>query len=192
MRRDVTYHVLLFRIRFLALNQIEVVRELRLFVELRRVFAQGMPQVIVRQQEAARVRMTLKADAHQVPHFALVPVSAWPDACHTRHSRLFAAQPYFQAQFAAVFQRIEVVVHRKARMVGKVIDRADVRQQIELQGRIVAQERADFDQTIGPDDQCRFAAKLERAGDCFREFVLEGLYHHISHSTSLFSWQTES
>ena len=62
-----------------------------------------------------------------------------------------------------------IVQSAKRGLAGIVIDGAHVGEEIELQRRIVAQKRADLDQTLGLDDNRRFAAKFDRAGDRIRE-----------------------
>ncbi|EGE58076.1 hypothetical protein RHECNPAF_35000133 [Rhizobium etli CNPAF512] len=131
--------------------------------------------------DPAKIRMSREPDAIHVPGLTLVPVGGAPDSRDRRHFRRIA-KAALDADPPPVGQRIEMVDRLEPRRFGIMIDPANVREEIELHGRMLFQEPAEFDDPLGRNGKDVDAVCSAEVLDCFSEALhdwsaIEGRLH---------------
>src|ERR1019366_5482598 len=89
------------------------------------ILAQRMPFPIVRQHDAAQIRMVPEPDAEQIERFPLEPVRAAPHFRHGIDLRIAARQAALQAQPLIPVERVHMIHHLESRLRGISVHAGD-------------------------------------------------------------------
>src|SRR6185503_15194395 len=119
------------------------------------VLAQRMPFPILRQHDASELGMIAEADPKQVEHLALVPVGPAPDRCHGIDLWMVTRHPAFQPHPLVALQRVQVIDHLEAWLLGIPVDARHGAQSRKL--LLVLQVPAHADDSIGRDFEREFS-----------------------------------
>src|SRR5579863_2972091 len=140
------------------------------------VFAQGVSRPVHRHQDTAQVRMAAKSEAKEIVYLALIPVGGRPYTRDARYSgMLFAlsAHTHFEAQFALIGYREQVIDHVVARYALRPVYRSDSREKIVAQSFVKI--CAHGQQVSSLQHNGLLAAKIA----CFKHSLRKFLPHHL-------------
>lgn len=126
--------------------------------------------------------MIIELNPVKIPHLAFVPVSRFPYGTDRIYSAVILTDGNFNAKTSVVFQREQVIDHFKAFILAvHVIHRREVHQEIEIEFRIIAQEREEFDFASLLDRERLVATEIVRVDDDAREFGFNPVDEFSSH-----------
>src|SRR5262245_57598726 len=128
------------------------------------VLAQRMTGPILGHQDAAQVGVALEGDAEQVEDLPLLPVGVAPDLAHRRHHRVVARRVGFEDEPVAMRVREEMIDDLDD-VPFRVVHPRLVREAVEAQRRIVAQEARDLGDLGGRHHYARVVARAGQLAD---------------------------
>src|ERR1700754_3768766 len=113
-------------------DKLRLLQTIWLVTSQRKILAQRVSLPIVRQQNAAQIRMSVEDDAKQIKRLALVPIRGAPHAGNGRHVRVFFTQHDLQTHAMMFCSGEEMIIDFETRVFFNAAIRAtDVRQKIE-------------------------------------------------------------
>ncbi len=116
----------------------------------REILSQGKPlRVIFRHQNAPKIRVTRKGDAHHVVDFALQEFGAFPDAGDRRDGRIVLGDSGLEAKATAVGEGMQVIHHLESLPILRVVHRTDIRKMVERSLRCVVKKRGQLNKMLG-------------------------------------------
>src|SRR2546423_743121 len=151
-----------------------LLQRIRLVTSQRKIFSQRMSLPIVRQKNAAQIRMIVENYSKQIVSLAFVPICPAPDAGNARHVRVILVQNNFQADAMELRSRKKVIVDFKARLFFRsAIKAAQIRKEIEFQTGSCFQKRARIRDEFARNDNRCFAESLYNFADPFSTRTLQ-------------------
>ncbi len=111
------------------------------------------------EEDAAQVGMAAEADAEHVPDLPLRPERALPERHRRRHLGVVARDGHLHPQPVAAGEGVQLIDHRKPRLLRVVVDRGHVAQTVEAQRRVVAQRPQALGAPLPRHDHDRLPAR---------------------------------
>src|SRR5258708_3379818 len=128
---------------------------------------------VIRQKNAAQIRMTIKDHAEQIKSLSLVPIRGPPNATHGRNMDVVLAQYHFQTNPLIVGGREQMIVNFKPRFLfGTAIEATQIGEKVKLKTRSGFKKRAHINDVLARDDNCCFAQRLDDFADPFGMLTL--------------------
>ena len=118
-----------------------------------KIFAQREIRVALPHEDAAQVRMALKADAEHIPDFALMPVGRAPDRQNARQLGFLLRNVRFEPKFDSINDCAQVINHRPTRIVAVIIVAANIHQIVQADAFGVLRFVGGANATIYSDDK---------------------------------------
>ncbi len=123
--------------------------------------------------------MTLKDDSEQIEHLALKGVGGRPNGNGGVDARILARDTNLQAQPLGSFDREQVIHNLEARFLGVKVQRCDVREETELEPRLIAEKFAGPDEMGRPNVERYLTAESARIFNRLRVIFLQFLESQI-------------
>ena len=119
----------------------------------------------------SHVRMIIELDTVKIPHLAFVPVGRFPYTANRIYSAVILADGNFYTKTPVVFQREQVIDHFKTLILAvHVIHRSEIHQEIEVEFRVIAQEREELEFASLFNRKRLIATEIMRVDDDASEF----------------------
>ena len=131
------------------------------------LFSEGVALPVVREEDPPEVGMALEINPHHVVGLSFEPVGRPPDVRHGR-GRLRLPKADLQPKAPPSLQAIEVIDHLEGAIPVRVVDTAEVRQEIEMV--LVFEVKTKWVDLVPPDDDGEFVLFSHEGGDLFHPF----------------------
>ena len=115
-----------------------------------------MPLPIIRQKDAAQIRVIIENHSKQIVSLALVPIRGAPNAGYARHVRVVLVNQNFQTDAMKLRGREQMIVNFKARLfLRSAIETAQIRKEIKFQAGSCFQKQTRIrDEFARNDNRC--------------------------------------
>ena len=142
-------------------------------------FSQWIAFKFVRQHNAAKIGMAIKADSKQVEDFALKRVGCGPNRNGAEAVRTLTVHPNFQAQALGGVKRKQVIDNFKPWFLWVKIQGGDIGKKAEFQAGFIPQELAGAQEEWRPNVERHLIAKNARGFNGLRLMLLQLLESHV-------------
>ncbi len=135
---------------------------------------------VLREENAAQIRMSRETDAEKIENFALQPIGARPYRNKRIHDGIVSRQADAKPDSVAPGDGDQVIIQFEARLDGKTVDAGGIGKEVKLKGGVLAASLGGAAQQFARHDDGCFAAKLNDLGDGFWIPRAQMFDHNIS------------
>src|SRR5439155_4654022 len=157
-----------------AIRNPQSLQAIRLVPSQRKIFSQSVTLPVIRQKEAAQIRMSVEDYPKKIVRLALVPVRGAPNSGDGRHVYVVFVEQDLEPEPLITLRRKEVIVDFKTWVFFRpTIESAQVGEEIKLEARSQFHEPARGHYLLAWDGNRRLAQRFDNFGGPIRVFTLK-------------------